>query len=130
VPGSCLANAEEEMSMQRVTVVRYTTKSDRSDANEALTRAVFAELEGKADQPFSYAVFRNGDDFLHLFVNLTEDDASGLTELASFKRFSESGADRWTAPPETIRVGMELVASYGFPRANENRVKPEPDVNG
>ena len=100
--------------MQRVTMVRYTTKPDRSDENEALTRAVFVELESKEYQPFSYAVFRNGDDFLHLFLNFAEDDASGLTELASFKRFSETGAERWIAPPETIRVGMELAASYGF----------------
>ena len=30
--------------MQRVTLVRYTTKPDRAAENEALSRAVFAQL--------------------------------------------------------------------------------------
>ena len=39
--------------MQRVTVVRYTTKPGRADENEKLSRAVFAELKGKPRQPFA-----------------------------------------------------------------------------
>jgi hypothetical protein len=103
--------------MQRVTVVRYTAKPERADENEALSGAVFAELKGKPPQPFAYALLRNGDDFLHLFLNLAEDDADILTDLPSFKAFSAEGSVRWTAPPEVIRTGMHLVASYGFQAA-------------
>ena len=105
--------------MQRVTVVRYTTKPDRADENEALSKAVFAELERKPAQPFAYALLRDGNDFLHLFLNLADDDAAVLTELPSFKAFSAGGPERWTAPPEILRQGMQLVASYGFEAARE-----------
>jgi quinol monooxygenase YgiN len=100
--------------MQRVTIVRYATKPGRADENEALSRAVFAELNQKPMQPIAYALMRNGDEFLHLFLNLAQDDADALTELPSFKAFSADGPDRWIAPPEIIRVGMNLVDSYGF----------------
>lgn len=103
--------------MQRVTLVRYTTKPGRASENEALSRAVFAELERKPRQPFAYALLRDGDDFLHLFLNLKEDDASALTELDSFKAFSGDGASRWTASPEISRFSMQLVESYGFEAA-------------
>jgi len=103
--------------MQRVTVVRYTTKPGRADENEKLSRAVFAELKGKPRQPFAYAVLRDGDDFLHLFLNLEQDDASGLTEMETFKAFSADGSARWTTPPEVIRTGMQLLESYGFQAA-------------
>ena len=100
--------------MQRVTIVRYATKPGRADENEALSRAVFAELNQKPAQPIAYALMRNGNEFLHLFLNLEHDDADALTELPSFKAFSADGPARWIAPPEIIRTGMNLVDSYGF----------------
>jgi quinol monooxygenase YgiN len=104
--------------MQRVTIVRYTTKPGRADENEALVRAVFAELRSEPQQPFAYALLRDGDDFLHLFLNLVEDDASGLVDRESFKAFSQSGPERWIGQPDVIRRGMRLVESYGFEAAN------------
>ena len=100
--------------MQRITLVRYTTKPGRGDENERLVRNVFAELRSKPQQPFAYAFLRDGDDFLHLFLNLAEDDASGLVELESFKAFSRSGPERWTGQPDVLRRAMGLVQSYGF----------------
>jgi hypothetical protein len=110
---------ERKTTMQRVTMVRYTAKPGRADENETLSKAVFAELERKPAQPFAYALLRDGDDFLHMFLNLAEDDASALTELSSFKAFSEGGAERWAAPPEILRLGMRLVATYGFEAARQ-----------
>lgn len=103
--------------MQRVTVVRYTAKPECADENEALSRAVFAELKSQPGRPFAYALLRNGDDFLHLFLNLAADDAEVLTETPSFKAFSANGSARWVAPPEIIRAGMQLVEAYGFEAA-------------
>jgi hypothetical protein len=103
--------------MQRATIVRYTTKPGRADENEALARAVFAELGRKPRQPFAYALLRNGDEFLHLFLNLEGDDADGVVELQSFKAFTAGGAERWIAPPELVRHSMQLLDAYGFEAA-------------
>lgn len=101
--------------MNRVTLVRYTAKPDRADENEALSRAVFAELKAQAPDHISYALFRNGSEFLHLFVNLKDDDSSPVTELPTFKAFSRDIAARCDKPPEQTRLGFDLVESYGFP---------------
>jgi hypothetical protein len=100
--------------MQRVTIVRYTTNPGRAGENEALARAVFTELRSKPRQPFAYAVLRQGDDFLHLFLNLEADDADGVVELPSFKAFTAAGEDRWAAPPQIARDSMRLLDAYGF----------------
>jgi len=100
--------------MQRVTLVRYTAKPDRAEENEALSRAVFAELKTTAPAHVSYALFRNGLDFVHLFVNTTSEDAEALTELDSFKTYSREIADRCEAPPEISRLALNLLESYGL----------------
>jgi hypothetical protein len=105
---------EEIPPMQRVTVVRYTTKPDRADENQSLVKAVFDELRGKAKQAIAYAVLRDGDEFVHLFLNLTADDSDALTDLATFKAFSKGGPDRWVAPPEVLRRSMNLLHAHGF----------------
>jgi hypothetical protein len=100
--------------MQRMTLVRYTAKPDRAAENEALSRAVFAELTAAAPNNVTYALFRNGLDFVHLFVNAESEDASALTELASFKTYSKDVVDRCEAPPEVTRLGLTLLESYGL----------------
>jgi hypothetical protein len=100
--------------MQRVTLVRYTAKPDRADENEALSRAVFAELKATAPAHVTYALFRNGLEFVHLFVNTKTEDASPLTELESFKTYSKDVAERCEAPPEVTRFALTLLESYGL----------------
>ena len=100
--------------MQRATIVHYTAKPECADENEALSRAVFAELRRKPGQPFAYALLRHGDDFLHLFLNLKADSADSVVELESFKAFAAGGADRWTAPADVARYSMHVVDAYGF----------------
>ena len=100
--------------MPRVTLVRYTAKSDRANENEALSRAVFAELHRTTPVNVAYGLFRKGDDFVHLFVNLDNDDSSAVTELPTFKAFSKDADSRYVAPPQVERLSLELVASYGF----------------
>jgi hypothetical protein len=100
--------------MQRVTLVRYTAKPDRADENEALSRAVFAELKTAAPAHVTYALFRNGLDFVHLFINTASEDASALVELDSFKTYSRDIAGRCEAPPEINRLALNLLESYGL----------------
>ena len=101
--------------MQRVTIVAlYHQAGSRRRERGAYPRGLRRAGGYQPPQPIAYALLRNGDEFLHLFLNLAEDDADVLTELPSFKAFSADGAARWTAPPEIIRTGMNLVDSYGF----------------
>jgi hypothetical protein len=101
--------------MQRVTLVRYTARPERAAENEALSKAVFAELKASAPDHVCYALFRDGSEFLHLFVNVKDEESSPVTELASFKAFSRDIAERCETPPEATRFSLELVESYGFP---------------
>jgi hypothetical protein len=100
--------------MQRVTLVRYKTKPGRADENEALSRAVFAELKEKTPAHATYALFRDGEDFAHVFINDKSDDSNAVTELASFRTFLQGINERCEAPPETTRLAMRLVDSYGL----------------
>ena len=98
--------------MQRVTFVRYTAKADRADENEALSRAVFAELRDTAPKHVAYAAFRSGADFVHVFVNTVSEDSTALTELPSFKAFSEAASERQVAPPEILRLDLDMIGAY------------------
>ena len=100
--------------MQRVTLVRYTAKPDRAAENETLARAVFAELKAAAPDHVTYALFRDGLDFVHLFVNTQDDDSNALTELPSFKAYGADVGARCEAPPSVTRLGMQLLESYGL----------------
>ncbi len=100
--------------MQRLTFVRYTVKPDQIAANEALSRAVFRELRGTAPKDVAYALFKKDADFVHLFVNFRADDSEAVTGLPSFKVYSKDVASRCAGPIEQIRLGLELVDSYGL----------------
>ncbi|MGH6880489.1 hypothetical protein [Hypericibacter sp.] len=102
--------------MQRLTLVRYTTKPDQTAENERLARAVFAELRAKAPDHVAYALFRNGDEFVHLFVNAEADDSSAVTDLPSFKAYAKDITARSEAPPEPMRLSFRLLESYGLTR--------------
>jgi len=100
--------------MQRVTLVRYAAKPDRADENAALSMAVFDELKAARPDHLAYALFRNGPDFVHLFVNLRDDESDSLTELPAFKAFVQDIGDRYETPPEPLRLSLNMLASYGF----------------
>jgi hypothetical protein len=100
--------------MQRVTLVRYTVKPECAAENETLSRRVFDDLRAKSPEHVSYAVFRNGRDFVHLFVNLRNEDSEAITELPAFKTYTKEIAARCETPVEVIRLGAELLESYGW----------------
>jgi quinol monooxygenase YgiN len=100
--------------MHRVTVVRYTTKPDHTAENEALSRAVFAQLRSAPPEGVAYALFRDGDQFIHVFLNLKADESAPVTELPAFKAFEKGVAERCEAPPNVTRLATQLVDCYGF----------------
>jgi hypothetical protein len=103
--------------MQRVTLVRYTAKPERAAENEALARVVFTELRATSPDHLAYALFRDGQDFVHLFVNTEADDSNELTDLPSFKAFAKDVEARCEAPPQVTRLGLRMLESYGLTRA-------------
>jgi hypothetical protein len=100
--------------MQRVTLVRYTTKPERTAENEALARAVFTEVHENKPGDVAYALMRNGSEFVDVFINLKVDESASVTELPSFVKFQQDIADRCLIPPRVDRVAAELIDSYGF----------------
>jgi quinol monooxygenase YgiN len=100
--------------MQRVTLVRYTTKPDHTAENEALSRAVFAQLRDAPPDGVAYALFRDGHEFTHVFVNLKEDESAAVTDLPAFKAFQDGIAGRCDVQPKATRLAVQLVDSYGF----------------
>ena len=100
--------------MQRVTVVRYTTKPEQTAENEALSRAVFAQLRSSPAGGVAYALFRDGNEFMHVFLNLKADESAAVTELPAFKAFEKGIVERCEVPPKATRVAAQLVDSYGF----------------
>ncbi|MGF6441246.1 hypothetical protein [Paraburkholderia youngii] len=101
--------------MQRLTLVRYTIKPEQTAENEALSRAVFDSLRNAAPEHTAYALFRNGREFIHLFVNLAADDSAAVTELPAFKAYQKGLTERLEAPVEVLRLGVDLLDSYGLP---------------
>jgi len=100
--------------MQRVTMVRYSTRPGQAEENERLSRAVFAELRATPPDGIAYALLRNGDEFIHVFLNLEADDSAKVTGIASFERFEQGMKERCETAPAVTRLAAELVESYGF----------------
>jgi hypothetical protein len=50
-----------ELEQTMTTVVRYQVKPERAEENQRLIEAVFAELEERAPEGFTYKVFRLDD---------------------------------------------------------------------
>ncbi len=95
--------------MKRV-VVRYKTKPDRADENQALVEDVFAELAASDPGGLRYATFRLEDDVTFVHVAFIEGDGNPLGATAAFAEFQREIADRCDEPP--LAMGATVVGSY------------------
>jgi hypothetical protein len=74
-------------------VVRYRTKPDRSEENQRLVQAVFAELADTRPEGLRYTTLRLADGtFLHIAE--VDAEANSLNEVAAFAAFLENIAER------------------------------------
>lgn len=105
-------NASEEDPVRTV-VVQYETKPDRADENQALIQRVFAELDERAPDGFSYMSVRlaDGVSFIHVVVE-TAEGAIPLTDIEAFREFVKDIDDRCVKPPAAS--GAQVVGSYRF----------------
>jgi hypothetical protein len=93
-------------------VVRYQAKADRAAENQQLIEAVFADLEQRQPEGFTYQVFRLDDDvsFIHVVIEHDVDEADKLTAVPAFQAFVANIADRCDVPP--LALGATIVGSY------------------
>jgi hypothetical protein len=99
--------------MRRV-MVRYTVRPDQAEANEALVREVYDELDRTRPEGLRYATFRldDGVSFVHVASVETEDGHNPLSGVQAFQRFTETIGERSDERPVT--VVLHEVGSYRF----------------
>ena len=97
----------------QATVVRYQTKPERADENQALIEAVFADLAARRPNGFTYQVFRldDGVSFVHVVVEHDVDDPDSLQDVPAFQAFVEGVVERCDVPP--VATGATVVGRFG-----------------
>lgn len=94
-------------------VVRYTTKTDRADENQKLIEAVFADLEQRQPEGFTYKVFRleDGVSFMHVVIEHEDvDKPDSLQDVPAFQVFVADIDDRCDVAPAA--TGATIVGGY------------------
>ena len=95
------------------TIVRYTTRPERADENQALIEKVFVELVATAPTGLRYASFRlaDGVSFVHV-ATVDGNDANPLTSTPAFAEFVRDIAERCVEGP--IGSSATVVGEFGF----------------
>ncbi|TML93809.1 MAG: hypothetical protein E6G06_00735 [Actinobacteria bacterium] len=93
-------------------VVRYQVKPNRADENQQLIEAVFAQLDEREPEGFTYKVFRleDGVSFIHVVIEHDVDHADSLQAVPAFQAFVADIADRCDVPP--VAMGATVVGGY------------------
>ena len=96
----------------KATVVRYQAKPGRADENQQLIEAVFADLEAREPEGFTYKVFRleDGVSFIHVAIEHDVDEPDSLQDVPAFQAFVADIADRCTVAP--VATGATVVGGY------------------
>jgi hypothetical protein len=97
-----------------VTIVRYRTKPERAEENQALIEKVFGELGTDHPAGLRYASFRlaDGVSFVHVASVETDDGANPLTTTSAFPEFLREIGDRLDEGPSASDA--TVVGSYRF----------------
>ena len=96
----------------KTTVVRYQTKPQRADENQQLIEAVFADLDERQPEGFTYKVFRleDGVSFIHVVIEHDVEDPDSLQAVPAFQAFVTDIAERCDVPP--VAAGATIVGGY------------------
>ena len=95
------------------TVVRYQAKPDRADENQRLIEKVFAELEERQPEGFTYRAFRleDGVSFVHVVIEHDDvADPDSLQDVPAFQAFVQDIGDRCDIPP--LAMGATVVGRH------------------
>jgi hypothetical protein len=98
--------------IMKATVVRYQAKPDRADENQGLIEAVFADLEHRKPEGFTYKVFRldDGVSFIHVVIEHDVEIPDSLQDVPAFQNFVADVAARCDVPP--VAIGATVVGGY------------------
>lgn len=93
-------------------VVQYVTKPERADENQTLIEAVFADLDEREPDGFTYKVFRLADrvSFIHVLIEQDVDDPSSLQDVPAFNAFLANIGERCDVPPAA--TAATIVGGY------------------
>jgi hypothetical protein len=96
----------------KTTVVRYQTKPDRAEENQKLIEAVFAELDEREPEGFTYKVFRleDGVSFIHVVIEHDVDNPESLQAVPAFQAFLADIDSRCDVPP--VAKGATVVGGF------------------
>jgi len=96
----------------KTTVVRYQVKPERADENVKLIEAVFAELDERQPDGFTYKAFRmdDGVSFMHVVIEHDVDEPDSLQDVPAFQAFVAGIADRCDVAP--VATGATVVGGY------------------
>ena len=94
------------------TVVRYQAKPERADENQELIEAVFADLEKRQPDGFTYKVFRleDGVSFVHVVIEHDVEHPASFQDVPAFQTFVAKIAERCDVPP--VAMGASVVGGY------------------
>ena len=96
------------------TIIRYQVKPDRVAENEALVRAVYAELHERQAAGMAYATYKLDDGVSFVHISVVENGGrSPLRDLPAFQAFLQEVDDRCEVLPvssQTTEIGR-----YGDP---------------
>ena len=94
-------------------VVRYQAKPERADENQQLIEAVFADLDERQPDGFTYKVFRleDGVSFVHVVIEHEGvEKPDSLQDVPAFQAFVAGIAERCDVPP--LAMGATVVGGY------------------
>ena len=97
-----------------VTVVRYRTRPERADENQALVEKVFGELAESRPEGLRYTTFRleDGVTFVHVASIDTPDGTNPLASTQAFGAFQREIGERCEEGP--LVMDATVVGTYGF----------------
>lgn len=95
-------------------VVRYRTKPERADENQALVEKVFAELDAMGDTGFTYMSLRleDGVSFVHVVIEGEGAGRVSLADVPAFQAFTAGIAERCDEQP--VAMGATIVGAHGM----------------
>ena len=94
-------------------VVRYQTKAERAEENQALIEMVFEDLDQRQPEGFTYKVFRleDGVSFIHNVIEHDDVvDPDSLSDVPAFQAFTAGIADRCDVQP--VASAASAVGGY------------------
>ena len=96
----------------KATVVRYQAKPERADENQTLVEKVFADLEARQPDGFTYKVFRleDGVSFIHVVIEHEVESPASLQSIPAFQAFVAGIVERCDVPP--VPIGATVVGGY------------------